>query len=166
MFTNPIFWIVWVGVAVAMEFWSMLVHNRLWHNSLWWGHKSHHTPRTGYFELNDIFAVFHAGLAIFLIVYGFEAGPGLGYELMIASGFGMTTFGISYFIVHDGFIHGRLPVKFLERSSYFRKVRNAHKVHHMRDHDAPYGLFLGEWELRRIKRRQVNQGSTAASNRS
>ena len=141
----------------------MLVHGRLWHRRLWWGHRSHHEPRPGYFELNDVFAVFHAGLAIFLIVYGFEAGP--GHDLMIASGFGMTTFGISYFIVHDGFIHGRLPVEFLAKFSYLRRVRNAHKVHHRRDHAAPYGLFLGEWELRRLKKVNAQKKSRVRSDK-
>ncbi|MEE2786747.1 MAG: sterol desaturase family protein [Myxococcota bacterium] len=151
--SDPIFWLIWVASAALMEWWSMVVHGRVWHRRLWWGHKSHHRPRSGVFELNDIFAVFHAALAIFLIVYGFEAGPGLEY--MIAFGFGMTTFGIAYFIVHDGFIHERLPVSFLAKSAYLRRVRNAHRVHHRRDHDGPYGLFLGEWELRRAKRRRL-----------
>ena len=154
MFLNPLFWLVWIAVAVFMEFWAMFLHGQLWHGPLWITHRSHHRPRRGYFEFNDVFAVFHASLAIFLIVYGFEAGPGLGHELMIAAGFGMTTFGMAYFVVHDGFIHERLPVKFLAKSAYLRRVRNAHRVHHNRDHEGPYGLFLGEWELRRFNRQR------------
>ena len=154
MFSNPIFWLVWIGVAVFMEFWSMFVHGQVWHRVLWPAHESHHVPRDGYFEFNDAFAAFHAAIAIFLIVFGFEAGPGLGYELMVAAGFGMTSFGVSYFIVHDGFIHERLPVSFLAKFAYFRRVRNAHRVHHSDDHVGPYGLFLGAWELRRFHGRQ------------
>jgi beta-carotene 3-hydroxylase len=73
----------------------------------------------------------------------------------------MTTFGVAYFVVHDGFIHGRLPVAFLARSAYLRRVRNAHRVHHMRSHDAPYGLFLGEAELR-FRRRRARRAAQEA----
>jgi len=152
--SNPLFWIVWIGVAVFMEFWAMFLHGQLWHRVLWITHRSHHVPREGRFELNDVFAVFHASIAIFLIVYGCEAGPGLGHEMMVAVGFGMTTFGMSYFLVHDGFIHERLPVQFLAKIPYLRRVRNAHRVHHNRHHEGPYGLFLGEWELRWSHRRR------------
>ena len=158
MWTNPCFWLTWIGVAVFMEFWAMFLHGRLWHGVLWFSHRSHHEPKTGFLEFNDIFAAFHAALAIFLIVYGFEAGPSFWHEISIAAGFGMTTFGMAYFLVHDGFIHGRLPVDFLARSPYMRRLRNSHRVHHLRDHQGPYGLFLGEWELRRahkLRRRKA-----------
>lgn len=154
MWTDPLFWLVMISAAVAMEFWAMFMHGKLWHGVLWWGHESHHVEREGWWERNDIFAVFHASIAIFLIVFGFESGYGRASDLMIAFGFGMTAFGMAYFVVHDGFIHGRLPVEFLARFSYFRRVRNAHKVHHRADHIGPYGLFLGEWELRRAKARR------------
>lgn len=157
MWNQAYFWITWIGVAIFMEFWAMFLHGVLWHGPWWPTHKSHHTPRFGRFELNDLFAVFHATLAIGLIVYGFEAPPSLSAHLCIAVGFGMTTFGVAYFIVHDGFIHERLPVRFLERLPYLRRVRNAHRVHHRREHDAPFGLFLGEWELKRAKRLRLKR---------
>ena len=149
MWSNPWFWAVLLTVAAAMEFWAMFVHEKLWHGSLWWGHRSHHRPNHGMFELNDLFSGFHAALAIGLIALGTEGPPEL--ELLAAIGFGMTAFGVSYFVVHDGFIHGRLPVEFLAKFGYFRRLRNAHKVHHLKDHEGPFGLFLGEWELRRNK---------------
>lgn len=154
MWTDPLFWLVLIAVALAMELWAMLLHGRLWHGILWITHRSHHTPRRGWFEFNDIFAGFHAAIAIVLIVYGFESDHGRASHLMIAAGFGMTAFGLAYFTVHDGFIHGRLPVAWLDRSAFLRRVRNAHRVHHQRDHEGPFGLFLGEWELRRAKRRR------------
>lgn len=157
MWSDPIFWLVVLAVAVAMEFWAMFLHGKLWHGVLWPTHASHHRPRAGRFEFNDVFAVFHAALAMFLIIYGFESSHGRLSEMMIAVGFGMSAFGMAYFTVHDGFIHGRLPVRFLARFAYFRRVRNAHKVHHRSDHVGPYGLFLGEWELRRSKGERVAQ---------
>lgn len=166
MWTNPSFWLTWLGIAVFMEFWAMFLHGQLWHGVLWFSHRSHHEPKTSYLEFNDIFAAFHASLAIFLIVYGFEAGPGFWYEISIAAGFGMTTFGMAYFLVHDGFIHERLPVHFLAKIAYLRRVRNSHRVHHLRDHQGPYGLFLGEWELRRAhKQRRQTQAQRSRQSR-
>ena len=148
MLLDPLFWLTAVVVAIGMEFWAMLLHGRLWHGPWWPTHRSHHTPRTGALELNDAFAVIHAALAIVLIVGGFESHAGRLSHLAVAIGYGMTAFGLSYFVVHDGFIHGRLPVAFLARWRFFRRVRNAHQAHHQLD-GGPYGLFLGPWELRR-----------------
>jgi beta-carotene 3-hydroxylase len=41
-----------------MEMWARFAHKKLWHDYEpgWALHKSHHEPRTGPFEANDIFA--------------------------------------------------------------------------------------------------------------
>ena len=155
MWSQTYFWFTWLAVACFMEIWAMILHGALWHGPWWVTHKSHHEARRGAFEFNDIFALFHAILATTLIVYGFESGDSISSHLCVAAGFGMTTFGMAYFLVHDGFIHERLPVSFFSRFAYMRRVRNAHKVHHKREHQHPYGLFLGEYELRWHKRRGV-----------
>ena len=80
----------------------------------------------------------------------------------------MTLFGLSYVIVHDGLVHGRLPVAFLERWGYLRRVARCHRVHHgTRAGGAPYGLFFGAWELslraqlkRRLRRRGARRAPT------
>jgi hypothetical protein len=43
----------------GMEMWARYAHKSLWHDlpSGWALHKSHHEPRTGPFEANDIFAI-------------------------------------------------------------------------------------------------------------
>ena len=148
MASDPLFWLVLCTAAFVMEFWAMLLHGRLWHGPWWPAHKSHHTPRTGLWEANDVFAAMHASVAIALIVAGLEHKLGAHSHLFVAAGYGMTAFGIAYFVVHDGLIHGRLPVAFLGRIPWLRRVRNAHLVHHRLD-AAPYGLFLGPRELRR-----------------
>ena len=161
MWTQPYFWLTWCLVACFMEFWAMILHGALWHGPWWPTHRSHHEPPRGRFELNDSFAVIHAVIATGLIIYGCEATPSTSAYLCVATGFGMTTFGVAYFLVHDGFIHGRLPLQFFERSAYLRRVRNAHRVHHKRDHAGPYGLFLGEWELRRQKKKRRGERARA-----
>ena len=166
MWTQPWFWSVWIAVAGLMEFWAMFVHGRVWHRLLWFAHRSHHETREGAFEGNDVFAVIHALFAMTLIIAGIHHAPVWGWvgEMMAAVGFGMTTFGVSYFVIHDGFIHQRLPVAFLGRFSAIPRIRTAHLVHHQREHAGPYGLFLGQWELRRVARanrrnRQIDQGA-------
>jgi beta-carotene 3-hydroxylase len=153
MWTDPRFWLLALAVACAMEFWAMLLHGRLWHGVLWFAHRSHHAPRTGWFEGNDAFAVLHALLAMGLIIGGLEGLQGTAQWLSVAVGIGMSMFGMAYFTVHDGLIHGRLPVQFLSRWDWLRRVRNAHLVHHHRDAE-PYGLFMGQWELQRALQRQ------------
>ncbi|KAG2543877.1 hypothetical protein PVAP13_9NG773277 [Panicum virgatum] len=60
-----------VGAAVGMEFWARWAHRALWHASLWHMHESHHRPRDGPFELNDVFAIVNAVPAMSLLAYGF-----------------------------------------------------------------------------------------------
>jgi len=148
MLSQPLFWFTWLAVAVFMELWAMVLHGLLWHGPWWGSHRSHHSPQDGWLERNDLFSVIHALIAMGLIIYGCEATPSVSALLCVATGFGMTTFGVAYFVVHDGLIHGRLPVHFLSRFSYLRRVRNAHRVHHMREHLPPFGLFLGPQELK------------------
>ncbi len=144
-------WMIWGPLipltAYGMEHWARLLHGRVWHRWMWKLHRSHHGPRRGRFEANDLLSSSHSLLAIALIVYGFEGAPGLLREAAFGVGVGMTVFGLAYLAVHDGFVHGRLPLGWLERFAYFRRVREAHKAHHSRPHAAPFGFFLGPQEL-------------------
>ena len=151
MWSSLEFWIPLFIALFGMEVWSLVVHKWLWHRSLWWGHESHHVETPGYFEKNDLFAIVHAVIAAPMIYFGML----LGHHWMAGLGFGMTAFGVCYAVVHDGLVHGRLPVQFLARIPYLRRVRNAHKAHHGKDpHTPPYGLFLGPWEVRRYQERR------------
>ena len=137
-------------VAAAMEPWARLLHGRVWHRWLYRIHRSHHTRRTGRFEHNDALSLFHAPIAAGLVMLGCNL-HGIAAPLAIGCGAGMTAFGIAYVIVHDGLVHGRLPVTFLLRAPYLRRVREAHAIHHARG-AAPYGFFLGPRELMRASR--------------
>ncbi|KAL5551825.1 hypothetical protein UlMin_002001 [Ulmus minor] len=139
-----------VGSSVGMEFWARWAHGALWHASLWHMHKSHHRPRDGPFELNDVFAITNALPAIALLSYGlFNEGivPGLCF----GAGLGITMFGMAYMFVHDGLVHRRFPVGPIADVPYLRKVAAAHQLHHSeRFQGVPYGLFLGPKELEDI----------------
>ncbi len=137
-------------VAVAMEPWARLLHGRVWHRSLWGIHRSHHSRRRGRFERNDMLSAAHAPVAAALVMAGCNLhGPAAA--ACIGVGVGMTSFGLAYVVVHDGFVHGRLPVRFLARVAWLRRIRDAHAVHHARG-AAPYGFFLGARELTQTPR--------------
>ncbi|KAF8780444.1 hypothetical protein HU200_001566 [Digitaria exilis] len=139
-----------VGAAVGMEFWARWAHRALWHASLWHMHESHHRPRDGPFELNDVFAIVNAVPAMSLLAYGFFNG-GLVPGLCFGAGLGITLFGMAYMFVHDGLVHRRFPVGPIENVPYFRRVAAAHQIHHMdKFQGVPYGLFLGPKELKEV----------------
>ncbi|NP_001105865.2 beta-carotene hydroxylase [Zea mays] len=139
-----------VGAAVGMEFWARWAHRALWHASLWHMHESHHRPREGPFELNDVFAIVNAVPAISLLAYGFFH-RGLVPGLCFGAGLGITLFGMAYMFVHDGLVHRRFPVGPIANVPYFRRVAAAHKIHHMDKFEGvPYGLFLGPKELEEV----------------
>ncbi|KAI3471167.1 hypothetical protein Pfo_027830 [Paulownia fortunei] len=139
-----------VGAAVGMEFWARWAHKALWHASLWHMHESHHKPREGPFELNDVFAIINAVPAIALLSYGFFH-KGLIPGLCFGAGLGITVFGIAYMFVHDGLVHRRFPVGPIANVPYFRRVASAHQLHHSdKFNGVPYGLFLGPKELEEV----------------
>ncbi|KAL8519271.1 hypothetical protein ACS0TY_010276 [Phlomoides rotata] len=139
-----------VGAAVGMEFWARWAHKALWHASLWHMHESHHRPREGPFELNDVFAIINAVPAIALLSYGFFH-RGLVPGLCFGAGLGITVFGIAYMFVHDGLVHRRFPVGPIADVPYLRRVASAHQLHHTdKFNGVPYGLFLGPKELEEV----------------
>lgn len=138
------------GAAVGMEFWAIWAHKALWHDSLWHMHESHHKPREGAFELNDVFAITNAVPAIALLAYGFF-NKGLIPGLCFGAGLGITVFGMAYMFVHDGLVHKRFPVGPIANVPYFRRIAAAHQLHHSEKFDGvPYGLFLGPKELEEV----------------
>ncbi|EYU25142.1 hypothetical protein ABFS82_06G029000 [Erythranthe guttata] len=139
-----------VGAAVGMEMWARWAHEALWHASLWHMHESHHKPREGAFELNDVFAITNAVPAIALLYYGFYT-KGLIPGLCFGAGLGITVFGMAYMFVHDGLVHRRFPVGPIANVPYFRRVAAAHQLHHSEKFNGvPYGLFLGPKELEEV----------------
>lgn len=141
-----------VGGTIGMEMYARYAHRILWHDFQpgWALHKSHHEPRDGPFELNDIYAVANALPAIALCAYGFLT-PGVFGGVCFGLGLGITIFGISYMFVHDGMVHKRFPVGPIAELPYLKRVAVAHRVHHSERYEGvPYGLFLGPQELEAV----------------
>ncbi|MDP9033940.1 MAG: sterol desaturase family protein [Myxococcota bacterium] len=147
---------IWLPIAATalllMELWAALLHRRIWHRRLWPVHRTHHRSRTGRFETNDLLSALHAPVAVALVLYGCVGRSGAGRELLFGIGVGMSVFGAMYFVLHDGLVHGRLPVSGLLRLRWLRRIVRAHRVHHLSLRGgAPFGFFFGPWELRRVR---------------
>ncbi|MCC5793622.1 MAG: sterol desaturase family protein [Chromatiales bacterium] len=110
----------------GMELVAILTHKYVMHGFLWCLHESHHRPRTGVFELNDLFAVFFSIPAVLLIWFGTQ-GHG---TWMIPLGLGITAYGFAYFFFHDILVHHRTPLRIRPTRGYLRRVVEAHWIHH------------------------------------
>ncbi len=110
---------------IGMEAVAVYTHKYVMHGFLWSLHKSHHRPRNGIFELNDLFAFYFALPSILLIYLGVNF-----YPLLLPIGAGMTAYGLCYFGFHDGIVHRRLPLRYRGNNPYMKRIIQAHYVHH------------------------------------
>jgi beta-carotene 3-hydroxylase len=109
-----------------MEFMSWFTHKYVMHGILWVLHEDHHKPHKGVFEKNDAFFLMFAIPSSLLMIFG--SLNGIDFRFFI--GLGILLYGIAYFLVHEVFIHQRLPWFKRTDNIYFRAIRKAHKVHH------------------------------------
>lgn len=116
-----------VATFLFMEFMAWFTHKYIMHGFMWRWHASHHTHRKGFFEKNDLFAVVFSLPAIALIVLGAELPE---YRFLLYIGLGITAYGLFYLIFHDIIVHRRLPIRFVARSAYMKRIMNAHYEHH------------------------------------
>ena len=119
--------LVLLGLAVfaGMEGVARLMHRHLMHGPLWVLHESHHRPRQGRFEKNDLFGVFFSLPSIVLVYLGTH-----GHPWALAVGLGMTAYGAAYFGFHDVIVHRRVRVCFPPAGRYLQRIVKAHLVHH------------------------------------
>jgi beta-carotene 3-hydroxylase len=116
---------IFLASLAAMEGVAWVAHKYVMHGFGWGWHRSHHRPRTGPFERNDLYAVVFAGVAIALIYHGSgDHGPTFWV------GWGMTGYGFLYFLAHDGLVHGRIPGLPIPRRGYLARLYQAHRLHH------------------------------------
>jgi beta-carotene 3-hydroxylase len=112
---------------IGMEATAWFTHKYIMHGFMWNWHQSHHEPRTGKYEKNDRFGLVFALISAFLIVWGtISFPPSWSFYL----GLGVMLYGLAYFLVHDVFVHQRLPWFKNTNSTYFKAMRFAHKIHH------------------------------------
>lgn len=117
--------LIFLGVLAAMEVFAWVMHRYVMHGPLWILHRSHHEPRTGLFELNDLFVVIFALPAIALFWWGDR-----GHAWATAAALGVTAYGAIYAVFHDGLVHRRFPTPLGTRSRFWRRRIQAHRLHH------------------------------------
>ena len=149
------------GVAYAAHRWVM-------HGPGWFLHRSHHRPRSGNWELNDLYAVIFATPSVLLLLGGVRLGwwPGCTWI-----GAGIAAYGAIYFGFHDWIVHERLPGRFVPRSTYMKHIVQAHRLHHVVETKAgtvSFGFLVAprpealKAELKRRARKGVRASARAS----
>lgn len=147
---------LFLGAAAGMELVAFAVHKYWMHGPGWGWHRSHHEPRAGTFEKNDLYALFFGAIAVAIFWASASAWPPLWW-----AGAGMTAYGLLYALVHDGLVHRRFHVPFAARGGYLKRLAQAHRLHHaVRERDGAVSFgFLWAPPPRRLKR-QLRDGRT------
>lgn len=141
-------WIIYIlciiGAYVGMEFMAWFTHKYVMHGLLWKWHEDHHKPhmKDGFFEKNDrFFLVFAIPSAICYIVGTLYAD----YRFLLFIGIGISLYGLTYFLIHDVYIHQRFKWFRQLDSKYSRAILRAHGAHHavQTKHDCEsFGLLV------------------------
>jgi beta-carotene 3-hydroxylase len=125
---------------VVMEPVTYLVHRYVMHGAGRRLHRSHHRrwQRTGdrFLEANDAYPAVFAGVTLVALAAGFNVG-GLGWLVPVCVG--VTAYGLAYALVHDVYVHRRLPWR--GTNPLLDRLADAHALHH-RFGGEPYGMLL------------------------
>jgi beta-carotene 3-hydroxylase len=118
---------LFVATIVAMEAVAYGAHRWIMHGPGWFLHASHHRLRLGRFEANDLYAVIFAIPSITLLLGGVNLGWG---NWAIWVGAGIAAYGAIYFGFHDVIVHKRIGHRYVARSTYMKRIVQAHRLHH------------------------------------
>ena len=116
-----------IGTVLLMEAVAYAAHRWVMHGPGWFLHRSHHSQRNGLFELNDLYAAIFALPSILLLLGGVQLGWG-SWAVWVGSG--IAAYGAIYFGFHDIVVHRRIAHRYVARSSYMKRIIQAHRLHH------------------------------------
>jgi beta-carotene 3-hydroxylase len=119
---------LFIATIFAMEAIAYGAHRWVMHGPGWFLHASHHRPRAGRFEANDLYAMIFAIPSIVLLLGGVNLGWG---EWAIWVGAGIAAYGAIYFGFHDVIVHKRIGHRYVARSTYMKRIVQAHRLHHV-----------------------------------
>ena len=136
-------WIIlFISAFGIMEFMAWFTQKYIMHGFLWTIHKDHHQKNHDrWWERNDLFFLFYAAISILLIL----SWKFLGFWPGLPIGIGIFAYGLTYFLVHDIFIHQRFKLFRRTNHKYARAIRKAHKVHHKhlgKEHGECFGMLV------------------------
>ncbi len=120
--------LLFLATVAAMEGFAWVMHRYVMHGFGWVLHASHHRPRTGNWEANDLYFVIFAGPSILLLLGGVQWGWG-GWATAV--GAGIAAYGAIYLGFHDIIVHQRLRHRYVPRSAYMKRIVQAHRLHHV-----------------------------------
>ena len=126
--TWPLGILIFFTTVLGMEGFAYVTHRWVMHGAGWFLHESHHRPRSGNWELNDLYAVIFAIPSIVLILGGVQLGWWWGCTWI---GLGIAAYGAIYFGFHDVIVHRRIPTRYLPKSRYMKRIVQAHRLHHV-----------------------------------
>lgn len=119
---------LFVLTIAGMEGVAYVTHRWVMHGPGWFLHASHHAPRTGRWELNDLYFVIFATPSIVLLVLGTSGTTG---DWATWVGAGVAGYGAIYLGFHDIIVHRRLATRYVPRSAYMKRIVQAHRLHHV-----------------------------------
>jgi len=146
---------LFLATITAMEGSAYVMHRWVMHGRLGWVlHASHHRARAGMFELNDLYGAIFAVPSIVLLYGGVQADWG---DWATWVGAGIAGYGAIYFGFHDVIVHRRVAHRIVPRSTYFKRIVQAHRLHHAvesREGTVSFG-FIYAPPIDELKRRLV-----------
>lgn len=119
--------LIFAATVAAMEGFAYAMHRWVMHGPGWFLHASHHRPRTGWWEANDLYFVIFAMPSILLLLGGVQRGWG---DWATACGAGIAAYGLIYLGFHDILVHRRIGHRHVPRSRYMKRIVQAHRLHH------------------------------------
>jgi len=119
--------LIFATTVAAMEGFAYVMHRWVMHGPGWFLHASHHRPRTGLWEANDLYFVIFAVPSILLLLGGVQWGWG---DWAAACGAGIAAYGLIYLGFHDILVHRRIGHRHVPRSRYMKRIVQAHRLHH------------------------------------
>ena len=140
--------VLFLAAFAFMEGVAWFTHKYVMHGFGWVWHRSHHSPRTGAFELNDLFAMVFATPAIVAIYFGVH-----GIAPLLPIGIGITAYGAVYAMFHDGLVHRRYWTPLSARSRFWKRLIQAHRIHHAvttKQGCVSYGFLMAQ-PVRKLK---------------
>lgn len=153
-----------IGIVIltflGMEFTAWFMHKYVMHGMGWYFHRDHHKKEPGVFEKNDVFFLIFAIPSWLFMMFGMMHGN--DWKLYV--GIGIAIYGACYFLVHDVFIHQRLPWFKRTDNIYFRAIRKAHKVHHKntdKEEGKCFGMLLVPFKYFREAEKSVRRTQNA-----
>ncbi|AOH83532.1 beta-carotene hydroxylase [Sphingomonas panacis] len=120
--------LLFVATVAGMELFAYAAHRWVMHGPGWFLHASHHRERHGRFELNDLYAAIFAVPSFVLLLGGVQLGWWPGFTWI---GAGIAAYGAIYFGFHDVIVHARVPHRYVPRSTYMKRIVQAHRLHHV-----------------------------------